>query len=293
MNVLLVNNDAIITKLVKLSTQKTGDRLDVADSIETLRDESYDLLILDSGMFSFENLEAINDKVIYAHSLFITTRDHDGVELFEKLLYKPFLPTELLVQLHQFASNVEKEQVEQAKEIVFDDFENSFFSEDEIASEPKEVEKKPEPKIHVLEKVIEESVEMEVSLEEEDAPFDTIFSESEVQEVKAMLDALKDEVSSDASAVEELLTMEEPLGDVDLELEAALRHFNTPELSLEEEVEELPFVSETLDEEMPSVSPNQASIETLKTLLQALENPLIAKSLRGTITINLSFGEES
>ena len=38
---------------------------------------------------------------------------------------------------------------------------------------------------------------------------------------------------------------------------------------------------------------NQESIETLRTLLKALENPQLSKSLRGTITINLTFGEDN
>jgi len=297
MNILLVNNDAVISKLVRLSTQKTGDRLDVASSIEEIRDESYDLLILDGGLFSREFLERLNDKALYAHSIFISTREDANVDLFEKQLFKPFLPTELLVLLHQFASSVKKEQEELSKEIVFDDFENSFFSEDEIANDEETIEQDAIGRVHTFEQIKEEPIK-EIAADEasEVEVLANIFSEQEVSEVKAILDALSsEEEPSDSIAEEafdEVLEQSAPLDDVDEELERALQNLTADDLA-QQVVDEV-FVNtenNVQDTQLPSRQ-NQESIETLQTLLKALENPQIAKSLRGTITINLTFGED-
>ena len=276
MNVLLVNNDAVITKLIKLTAQKRGDRLDVAEHVEAVREESYDLMILDSGMFSAETLDAINDKAIYAHSLFITTRESDAAEFFEEVLYKPFLPTELLVVLQQFSSSVKKEEEAIAKEIVFDDFENSFFSEDEIAGGEEVIKVEVPAQVHQVVAVAEEPI-----IEEIEPPLENIFSEEDVSEVKAILDTLE--------MVDEIIA---PIDEVDLELEAALRHLE--EGSVVERADELleNSVGEDSNYVRINASSNQESIEALKTLLEALENPVLGKTLRGSITINLSFGEE-
>ena len=297
MNVLLVNNDAVVTKLVTLSTQKTGDRLDIARNIDEVRDESYDLLILDVGLFDRAFLEALNDKAIYAHSIFITTREDPDEGLFEKLLYKPFLPTELLVLLHQFATSVKKEQELLAQDIVFDDFEENFFSDDEIVSESDISEQETLEGVQSFEALEETTPFKESESEEilEEEVLENIFSDQEVSEVKSILEALNSDENEMAAqeVLDEISIEAEPVhNDVDFELERALKNLsNTYDVDkIETEPVTVHKVAD-LETKQPSQT-NQESIETLKTLVQALENPQIAKSLRGTITINLTFGEE-
>ena len=297
MNILLVNNDTVVEKLVKLSTQKTGDRLDIATSIDEIRDESYDLLLLDGDLFDREFLERLNDKVIYAHSIFITTRERGESEFFEKLLYKPFLPTELLVMLHQFAASVQEEQEELSKEIVFDDFENNFFSEDEILGSEDELEQDTLERVQEFEKIAEEYVD-EITADEasEEEVLDNIFADEDVSEVKAILNALSSD-SEEETVETENTTLSE---DVDLELERALQNLSEADLASEVDDAVLMQLDETVREDLSWDEPkepktpsrqNQESIETLRTLVKALENPQLARSLRGTITINLTFGE--
>ncbi len=309
MNVLLVNNDAVVTKLVRLSTQKTGDRLDIASTIDEIRGESYDLLILDKGLFSREFLERLNDKVIYAHSIFITTRDSQETGLFEKLLYKPFLPTELLLMLHQFASRVEKEREERSKEIVFDDFEEGFFSSDEIVGGEDDLEQDALERVQRFEEIAEEFLE-EITADEasEEEVLQNIFSDDEVSEVKALLDALSSDEPEDDEPVAEAVPKSKPVDhesapgqEIDMELERALRNLSEEDLALDLDDAVLMQLDDISADELSWDEPeqkvvasqqNQESIETLRTLLHALENPQLAKSLRGTITINLIFGED-
>ncbi len=349
MNILLVNNDAVVSKLVKLSTQKIGYRLDIATSIDEIRGENYDLLILDGALFSRDFLDRLNDKVIYAHSIYITTRESEGSDLFEKHLYKPFLPTELLVMLLKVAAQVKREQEERSREIVFEDFDKPFVPEDEAVDSGGTIEEEmfePEPqfessgeavlesilsdekafevkallddevvggedeveqdaleRVHRFEKIEEEPLQ-EIAADEasEEEILENIFSEEEVSEVKAILDVLSEAPEKDEEIVEEVIQESEPPQNIDQELEAALRNISVEELeqSVDEELlmqfDDLSTEDLSWNEPEPTSLPskqNQESIETLRTLLKALENPQLARSLRGTITINLTFGEDN
>ena len=301
MNILLVNNDAIVTKLVKLSTQKTGDRLDTATSIDEIREGSYDLLILDGNLFSRDFLEHLNDKVIYAHSLFITTRESEDTDLFEKHLYKPFLPTELLLMLHQIGTSVEKEHEEASREIRFDDFDDTFNSQEAIVGGEDEAEQDALERVQQFEKIDEEPLEeIEADEASEEEVLENIFSDEEVSAVKEILDVLNEEALGDESTAEEVSDVQ--ASDIDQELEAALRNLSENDLAqgLDDELllrfDELQTDDLAWEEpkrESPPTHRNQESIETLRTLLKALENPQLSKSLRGTITINLTFGEDN
>jgi hypothetical protein len=288
---------------VKLITQKTGDRLDIATSIDEIREEeSYDLLILDGNLFSRDFLERLNDKVIYAHSLFITTRESEDTDLFEKHLFKPFLPTELLLMLHQIAALIEKEQKELSREFVFEDFESPLFGEDEIVGGADEAEQDALERVQRFEKIDEEPLH-EIGADEasEEEVLETIFSDEEVSAVKAILDILGDASDEDEKIADEAMRENELWQDIDQELEAALRKLSDEELAegvddaLLMQLDDISAAELSWDEpeqESARSSKNRESIEALRTLLQALENPQLAKSLRGTITINLTFGED-
>ncbi len=302
MNILLVNDDAVVAKLVKLITQKTGDRLDIATSVDEIRSENYDLLILDGNLFSREFLERLNDRVIYAHSLFITTRGSDDTDLFEKHLFKPFLPTELLFILRQVAELIEKEQKELSREFIFDDFENPFFSEDEIVGGEDEAEQDALERVQRFEKIDEEPLH-EIGADEasEEEVLENIFSTEEVSAVKAILDILGDASDEDGQSADDNLRENELWQDIDQELEAALRNLSEDEMAQSVDDALLMQLDDISAGELSWEEPqhgngrnkqNQESIEALRTLLQALENPQLSKSLRGSITIHLTFGED-
>ena len=123
--------------------------------------------------------------------------------------------------------------------------------------------------------------------------------DDDVSEVKAILDALNSE--DEEPVVEEVIKEDKPAEDIDLELERALRNFSEEDLALDVDEDVLMQLDDVSTEEFSWDEPqetqtpsrqNQESIETLRTLVKALENPQLARSLRGTITINLTFGED-
>lgn len=303
MNILLLNNDEAVTRLVKLSTEKTGDSLDVATSVSDVQDKNYDLLILDNTLYSSELLEHLNEKIVYAHSMLITTRESQEIGLFEKQLFKPFLPTELLVMLHKIAAQVENEQAELSREIAFDAFEDTYFSDDEIVGGDDAFEQDALERVQQFEKVDEEPLK-EIGADEasEEEVLENIFSKEEVSEVQAILDVLGEESAEKESETEDVYKKADEDQDIDQELEAALRNLSEEELSqsmddaMLMQLDDISTEGLSWDDQQPSSSKSshhQESVETLRTLLRALEDPQLSKSLRGTITINLTFGEDN
>ena len=95
MNILLLNNNPVVNKLVTLSAQKTSDSLDVAANIEELNARNYDLLVVDDSLYSEDLFEQLSSKINYSKSLYICPRDAEVIESFDSILKKP-LPVPLI-----------------------------------------------------------------------------------------------------------------------------------------------------------------------------------------------------
>jgi hypothetical protein len=235
--------------------------------------------------------------------MLITTRESQEIGLFEKQLFKPFLPTELLVMLHKIAAQVENEQAELSREIAFDAFEDTYFSDDEIVGGDDAFEQDALERVQQFEKVDEEPLK-EIGADEasEEEVLENIFSKEEVSEVQAILDVLGEESAEKESETEDVYKKADEDQDIDQELEAALRNLSEEELSqsmddaMLMQLDDISTEGLSWDDQQPSSSKSshhQESVETLRTLLRALEDPQLSKSLRGTITINLTFGEDN
>ncbi len=57
MKLLLLNENPVVTKLVTLSAQKTGDELVSATNVDDIEEGHYDLLIVDDGSFDESVME--------------------------------------------------------------------------------------------------------------------------------------------------------------------------------------------------------------------------------------------
>jgi uncharacterized membrane protein len=96
MRILLLNDNPVVRKLVALSAQKTKDDLHVVWSVDEIEHEAYDLLIVDDAQYSDEIMDSINHKIKYKTSLLMATRGSIIPAGFEKVINKPFLPTDLV-----------------------------------------------------------------------------------------------------------------------------------------------------------------------------------------------------
>ncbi|MGE4397583.1 MAG: DNA topoisomerase IV, partial [Sulfurimonas sp.] len=99
MKILLINNNPVVNKLVTLSVQKTSDELDKVEKLEDIDSTSYDLVIVDDGVYSGELFDELKSKVKFSKSLYICAKDAKAAEGFNSTIHKPFLPTDLVETL--------------------------------------------------------------------------------------------------------------------------------------------------------------------------------------------------
>lgn len=107
MKILLFNDNPVVRKLVALSAQKTKDDLSVVWTIEEAEGNSYDLLIIDDGIFSNEMLEMLRKRVQYKVALLMATRGNTVPDGFDHVINKPFLPTDLVDMFVQIEKNLD------------------------------------------------------------------------------------------------------------------------------------------------------------------------------------------
>ena len=113
MKILLLNDNPVVNKLVTLSAQKTSDELDVVDSIESIQEGEYDLLVVDDTMYSDDMFSKIKSKIMFGASLYICSRDAAEVKAFSSTLKKPFLPTDLVDLFLKFSKEVNMSSLSQ------------------------------------------------------------------------------------------------------------------------------------------------------------------------------------
>nr|WP_275851205.1 hypothetical protein [Sulfurimonas sp. SAG-AH-194-C20] len=174
MNILLINDNPVVNKLVTLSAQKTSDTLEVVESIDSLESTSYDLVVIDDTLYSDELHMELNAKVQYSKSLYICSRDAEEVSGFTKTLKKPFLPTDLV----ELFSSLSKE----VDEIDLSVLEIEDLEEDEI----EELESLEEDEIEELESLEEDEIEELESLEEDEIEELESLEEDEIEELERL-----------------------------------------------------------------------------------------------------------
>lgn len=247
MNILLLNNNPVVKKLVTLSVQKTSDELHTAESVETIESGDYDLFIIDDALYSDEAMDEIASKISYSESLFICSKDAQEQAEFTKTLKKPFLPTDLvetLISLAKMVDTVELEKMDGIGENDFDAVDDALFHDFETDDSLDELDD--------LDALVEmEDLDMlEASDEEaynnaalEDVKEEGVLDRDELQEVQSLLEETETEGFDDFDfdAIEE--GKEED--DLDLNFDDALEveDVQTPK---EELIEEL---DDTIDED--------------------------------------------
>ncbi|MEA3523672.1 MAG: hypothetical protein U9R50_11960, partial [Campylobacterota bacterium] len=154
MRVLLFNDNPVVTKLVTLSAQKTGDELEVCSELETLKSNEYDLLIVDDALYNDDNATVLATSITVRQKLFMANRGTKEPEDFEHIINKPFLPTDLVELFASISASLEASNIEE-----IDDEPDMIISmEDESLD-------------------IEDDLESELLLEEDDSEMDLDLSE--------------------------------------------------------------------------------------------------------------------
>jgi hypothetical protein len=93
LDILLINDNKIISRLLQLSSKKSGFNLEESGLLSPIK-ESYNLIFIDSDKYTPELIENIKSTLTYDKLVFIGTSQAKQPEEFELVLEKPFLPAD-------------------------------------------------------------------------------------------------------------------------------------------------------------------------------------------------------
>jgi uncharacterized membrane protein len=111
MQVLLINQNATIERLVKLSSGKLGYELVSAKDIPDVGSAAYGFIIIDSDLYNDEEFAILKQNFSNAKYILIITKGTQRPEGFDVYVEKPFLPTELVDIFNSLASSVADDSV--------------------------------------------------------------------------------------------------------------------------------------------------------------------------------------
>lgn len=257
MKILLLNDNPVVRKLVALSAQKTRDDLNVIWSVEEAEGDAYDLLIVDDAHYSDEAMGALRGKIQYKLSLLMATRGNAIPAGFDKVINKPFLPTDLVDLFSQIAKDLVP-SVQEAVELQTEETKKAIVLDDALEDDKKE---KGFDITHLDDDL---SLDNDLSLddfdiEDEEDAFEAktnVLDHEEVQELQGLLDDtdgfdLEDEdvLGSLDEDVLQAFEAKSPEGEEEHDLDDAMDEFDFDEERLSLDDEPVKPIEEDLDED--------------------------------------------
>ena len=239
MKILLFNDNPVVTKLVTLSAQKTGDDLEVCSDTQNINSTKYDLIIVDDALYSDDNaleLSAIDAK----QHLFMLNRGSELPDGFEHKINKPFLPTDLVELFASISSSLDSHEEEHTADEIdsldSDDLEIGDFADGldmDLDAELESLDLDDFEDNLEDEELMQLDDKEELSSEIEDDDQDSVLDKDELAEVQSLLE------DTDTKEDEDELILE-TLDDTDLGLaidESDELSLDDGEIEIETEVE--------------------------------------------------------
>jgi len=178
MNILLINNNPVVSRLFDLCTREEHRILEEVSSVKTIQHGSYDVVFVDEGVYEREIVN-LSDILAIGKKVLLSNTDVD-INDFDMTIKKPFLPSQIMEVL---------ENIEETDEIKLSDTQ---------VLDAKELEK-----IKALLNMDEEIGEHEVVLSEEEIEL------RKVEAIKEQLIAEGLEIVGEEEIVNELSETDE------------------------------------------------------------------------------------
>ncbi|MDO5046770.1 hypothetical protein [Campylobacter sp.] len=285
MKVALVNANPAVSRLATLSLSKMGCEYVEVASLDLLDDKPFDVLIVDSDVdVSGTDLKNIADKILY-----LASKNSPEFSGADRILFKPFLPTEFVLVMEKLSPKQEQveDEFEDLKELDEASYESDFKSEfeDEIFDdELPELDRIEDGELDLNDLSLDEDGGFEDEVAKETQKIDNGLTEEISELVKSiddMHETFEDENLSEAEhtmqvemlAREEELLKEFSFSDETLEQEDDSK---TKEEASEEEVDELVSerASSTYDEELDVIESIKNDIDEIENLDAKFEEEL-------------------
>lgn len=332
MKILLLNENPVVNKLVTLSAQKTSDELEIAHSLDEIKGEQYDLLVVDDTLYNEEVMDALKSKIKFSKSLYIYSKAAKQAEGFTSTLKKPFLPTDL-VELFSFLGKDIGTMKNDEEEFFLDEGGDdlSLESLDDISLDSELSLEDDELSLDDVNEDSLSSLDDDLSFDEE--LDDSVLDDEEVQEVQSLLDdtdeakeSLDDDLSFDDELPESLddslsfddeleeTTLDDNISDEELSMDDNLEEDDSfeDEIVLEDEeddslkdeivLEEAEQLDESLDDEnietqiedaLENITPEELESEVdEETLLDIASDEINSLDALNDKDIKMALGEE-
>ena len=115
MNILLINKNPVVLRMLKLSAPKAGFEVESCDNVYELPRGMFDTVFIDDEMYDENFLKEIKRSIVFRQIGLITSSKNEHIEGFDFTLTKPFLPTDLIELLRGVRAKIDfikKEQVD-------------------------------------------------------------------------------------------------------------------------------------------------------------------------------------
>jgi len=164
MNILLVNDNPVVSRLLALCTRDEHMVLEEVSGVDTIRHGSYDVVFVDEGSYEADVLN-LSDILSIGKKVLLSNADVK-INDFDMTIKKPFLPSQIIEIL---------DNIEEADDVL-EEHEEEIVSIFPLATETEELEE-----VQALEEIEEVKEEMEIS----DAQ---VLDADELEKIKALLD---------------------------------------------------------------------------------------------------------
>jgi uncharacterized membrane protein len=211
MNILLLNQNPVVEKLVTLSAHKLGATVVSVRSTEELEVGDYDLLIVDEEVYGFEIFGDLTAKVTYKKSLYLHARDSEPVDIFNYQIKKPFLPTDLVELLSKIAHAITEGEGKKSDD--FEDDQNADETFENFDDSELEDEQNESETFENLDTLDEDLTSLSGSDDTDDSFLDDDFADNLMEEDEDVGEEQQILDQDDVQEVQKLLEDEESDGD--------------------------------------------------------------------------------
>jgi len=116
MQILLINNNPSISKLIDLTAKKYGYNLEELEDIDGLQDERKDIVFVDDALSDKVDLDRLKNLTMCKELVFIGKKGSIKPDDYQYELVKPFLPSDF----HDIVESIKEEELE-SEEFNLDD----------------------------------------------------------------------------------------------------------------------------------------------------------------------------
>ena len=188
MNILLINTNPVVSRLIALCLRDEDSALEEVNDISRAKREKYDIVFVDDLSY-VDEVERVLEKLIVKNKVYLSSeRTADTmIEDFDDVIKKPFLPSQIISviervkNLNEVLEEPSDESPEEVSDVAFIFPLSSDKQEDETKEENIELENDKE----VLDEEVEEELE---SIRDA-----SVLDSNEIEKIKALLNDDQDE----------------------------------------------------------------------------------------------------